>query len=201
MLLDPRKALLTACAAAAVATGCADGAGTVASTADHSTAGAAPASTSSTGRPPAAGSTPAASRPTRASAPSRPAPASTTSRPAATSAVPPAAKSAAGRWARSTQFMQIREARARDGALVLTVRPARKRVLGESFETVSIPGPYTEVTVHEDAQIRTLAGTPRPHGAFSTDLAARTAQQRGEAFNVTFDEQGRAFEVDWLYRP
>lgn len=176
-----RKVLIAACATAAVATGCGAGPDTTARATDRSPAGAAP---SAAGGTPSAASTPAASRPA----------------PASPSTSPPG-DGAARRWADSTQFLEVREARTRDGVLLLTVRPARKRVLGESFETVPVPGPYTEVTVHEHARIVTVAGTPRAHEAFPVDLAARTARQRGEAFDVTFDDQGRVFEVEWLYVP
>lgn len=105
------------------------------------------------------------------------------------------------RWANSTQFMQVQSGTIQGGALMLTVRPAKKRELGESFETVSIPGPFLQVTVHEDAVISRLGGKADSQAGFVTALRSRTAHQRGEAFDVTFDDYGRAFEIKWLYVP
>ena len=100
-------------------------------------------------------------------------------------------------WAKSTQFMEIRSGQTRDGRVYLKVRPAKKRILGESFETVPVPGPYTEVAVTQNARILHLDGESGTPDAFVLDLRKR--DNRVEGFDLTFDRKGRVTQVDWLY--
>ncbi len=109
--------------------------------------------------------------------------------------------SGAAQWANSTQFMEVSGSVVRGGQHYLTVRPARKQVLGESFETVPIPGPYTEVELLPGARIRHLDGRSGAVEAFLRALADRPADKRVEAFDLYFDGQGRVIQVDWLYNP
>jgi hypothetical protein len=111
------------------------------------------------------------------------------------------------RWAGSTQFMEIQRGQVRDGRVYLRIRPAKKEILGESFATVTIPGPYTEVTLADNARIVKLDGGTSTPEAFVADLARRDPNrpnhvqpdQRKEGFDVTFDREGRVTRVNWLY--
>jgi hypothetical protein len=111
------------------------------------------------------------------------------------------------RWANSTQFMEIRRGTQQAGETHLEIRPAKKVVLGESFATEVIPGPYYDVTMTATARVLHLDGESGTAEAFLTDLARRdphrhnhvTPDQRQEAFDVTFDRRGRVTRVDWLY--
>jgi len=104
-------------------------------------------------------------------------------------------------WAGTKQFMQVQTGRVSGGAAILKVRPAKKVILGESFETAPIPGPYTEVTVPGNARILMLDGESGLPATFVAALGKRTAQQRGEAFDITFDAHGKVTLVEWLYVP
>lgn len=104
-------------------------------------------------------------------------------------------------WAGSKRFMQVQSGKVRGGAVTLTVRPAKKVILGESFETRPLPGPYTEVTLVRNARILMLDGESGTPETFVATLGKRTAQQRGEAFDITFDTHGKAALVEWLYVP
>jgi hypothetical protein len=111
------------------------------------------------------------------------------------------------RWANSTQFMEVRRGTEQAGEIHLEVRPAKKVVLGESFATEVIPGPYFDVTMTATARVLHLDGESGTAEAFLTDLARRdphrpnhvTPDQRQEAFDVTFDSRGRVTRVNWLY--
>ena len=100
-------------------------------------------------------------------------------------------------WAKSKRFMEIQSGRTRDGGVYLKVRPAKKRILGESFETVPVPGPYTEVVVAGNARILHLDGESGTADAFVLDLASRDNPVEG--FDLTFDGRGQVTRVDWLY--
>jgi len=102
-------------------------------------------------------------------------------------------------WAGTKQFLQVQSGKASGGAVTLKVRPAKKVILGESFETQPIPGPFTEVTVRANARILLLDGESGTAESFVGALGKRTAQQRGEAFDVTFDAAGKVTLVEWLY--
>lgn len=104
-------------------------------------------------------------------------------------------------WAGTKRFMQVENGRVNGSTVTLKVRPAKKVVLGESFETEPIPGPFTEVTVRENARILLLDGESGSADSFVGALGKRTVQQRGEAFDVTFDAAGKVTRVDWLYVP
>lgn len=104
-------------------------------------------------------------------------------------------------WSGTKQFMQVQSGQAGGGTVTLKVRPAKKVVVGESFETQPIPGPYSEVTVRADARILSLDGESGAPGSFVDALGRRTAQQRAEAFDVTFDATGEVTLIEWLYAP
>jgi hypothetical protein len=112
---------------------------------------------------------------------------------------PITAAAARPRWAGSTRFMQIDLGSIRGGTVYLQVRPAKKQALGESFETVTVPGPYTDVAVVPNARILLTDGESGTPEAFVGTLEDRTKSQRSEGFDVTFDDKGRVSQVDWLY--
>jgi len=99
------------------------------------------------------------------------------------------------------QFMQVQSGRVRGGVVTLKVRPAKKVILGESFETEPIPGPFSEVTLEPNARILMLDGESGAPETFVDILAKRSADQRVEAFDITFDEEGEVSLVEWLYVP
>jgi hypothetical protein len=112
------------------------------------------------------------------------------------------------RWRNSKQFQEVKSGRITENGLVaLWVRPARKEILGESFRTVPVPGPYTEVLLTEHARILLLDGESGSPDTFAQDLAHRKANrpghvspdQRQEGFTLTYDANGRVSQVDWLY--
>jgi hypothetical protein len=109
------------------------------------------------------------------------------------------AATAPARWASSTQFMEIRSGQVRNGAVQLEVRPAGKKPLGESFETVPIPGPFSTVTLVEHARILHMDGESGSPEVLVDDLAKRSDRQEG--FTLHFDRAGRVTEVDWEYVP
>jgi hypothetical protein len=103
--------------------------------------------------------------------------------------------------------MEIQGGQARNGQVYVQVRPAGKEILGESFETITIPGPYTDVAFAAHTRIRRLDGATETPEAFIADLARRDPNrpdhvqpdQRKEGFDLTFDDQGRVTQIDWLY--
>jgi hypothetical protein len=103
------------------------------------------------------------------------------------------------RWAGTTQFLQIQSARERAGITYLKVRPADKEYLGESFETVTIGGPWTEVVMSAPAQNVPLRGVGGDAGQLRKQLAERTSSDREEGFDLTFLPQGEVSKVTWLY--
>jgi hypothetical protein len=120
---------------------------------------------------------------------------------AATAARTAPKTSNASDWSNSTRFMQVESGSIRNGTVYLKVRPAKKNILGESFETVPVPGPYTEVKLVAHARILLLDGESGSPEAFVDTLADRPADQRDEAFDVIFDGRGHVSQVDWLYVP
>jgi hypothetical protein len=101
------------------------------------------------------------------------------------------------RWAGHDQFMQVQRAAVVGGRLVLSVRVATKRDLGESFETVPGPGPFTDVAASPNVVVKKLDGTTQPAATFLTDLARR--KNPVEAFTVRFGPDGLVTSIDWLY--
>jgi hypothetical protein len=75
--------------------------------------------------------------------------------------------------------MEIQSGQSRSGLVSLQVRPAQKRVLGESFETVTVPGPYAEVAVTANARILHLGGESGTPDAFVVALADRNPNRPG----------------------
>jgi hypothetical protein len=110
-----------------------------------------------------------------------------------------AAGASARPWTNKTVFMQVKSGVVRGGTYYLQVRPAKKRILGESFETVSIPGPYTEVAMTAHSRTLLLDGESGSPEVFLIDLKRRTASQADEAFDITFDKKGKVTTVEWLY--
>lgn len=109
------------------------------------------------------------------------------------------ANAAIEKWAGSTQFLQIKSAREKDDVTYLKVRPAEKEYLGESFETVTTGGPWTEVVVSALGSNIPLRGDPGDADALRTQLAKRLASQVDEGFDITFSENGEVTKVTWLY--
>jgi hypothetical protein len=105
------------------------------------------------------------------------------------------------RWADSTQFLQIKGGRERDGVTYLQVRPAEKNYLGESFETVTIGGPWTEVVFSALGSHVPLRGAPGDGDALRKALADRPAREVDEGFDITFAGNGQVRTVTWLYVP
>jgi hypothetical protein len=116
-------------------------------------------------------------------------------------AAPTRAPGTTARWRNTTAFMEIRGGAVRNGTVHLTVRPAKKRVLGESFETVPVPGPYTEIATVPHARILYLDGESGSPEVFVDTLKARPAKLRVEGFDVHFNAKGAISQVDWLYVP
>ncbi|HST83035.1 MAG TPA: hypothetical protein VLL08_14975 [Kineosporiaceae bacterium] len=102
-------------------------------------------------------------------------------------------------WAGSTQFLQIKSAREEDGVTYLKVRPAEKEILGESFETVTIGGPWTEVMMSALASNVPLGGDPGDADALRTSLRKRQARSVDEGFDISFFGNGEVNQVIWLY--
>jgi hypothetical protein len=105
------------------------------------------------------------------------------------------------RWAGSTQFLQIKSARKRGVALYLKVRPAEKEYLGESFETRTTGGPWTEVQMSALAENVPLGGIPGDAEALRKSLSTRPANQADEGFDISFFGNGQVSKVAWLYVP
>jgi len=105
----------------------------------------------------------------------------------------------ANKWAGSTQFMQIERARDANGTTFLNVRRAEKEILGESFETVTIEGPWTEVAMSTDAVNVPLKRVGVPVKSLVVALQRRTSSQLKEGFDITFNKQGEIIKVKWLY--
>jgi hypothetical protein len=103
------------------------------------------------------------------------------------------------KWSGSTQFLQIQSAREQDGITYLKVRPAEKEYLGESFETVTTGGPWTEVVMSALAENVPLRGIGGDDGQLRAQLAERTQSDLEEGFDITFLSQGQVSKVTWLY--
>jgi len=117
---------------------------------------------------------------------------------------PPAGSAAASlsrSWSGAKQFMEVQSGQVTGGMVTLKVRPAKKVILGESFETQPIAGPYTDVTVGANARILSLDGESGMPSAFVEALGRRTANERGEGFDITFGADGKVTLVEWLYVP
>ena len=92
--------------------------------------------------------------------------------------VPEACSARAG----TTQFMEISSGVHRDGSVYLGARLARKEILGESFETVPTPGPYTEVEMPADGSRQLLLnGGSGTAESLVQALGSRTEAQVGRA--------------------
>ena len=102
-------------------------------------------------------------------------------------------------WAGSTQYLQIWSAREQAGVTYLRVRPAKKEYRGEIFETVNIPGPWTEVTMSAVADNVPMDGTPGDADALRSMLDKRTTSEIIEGFDITFAGNGQVSKVTWLY--
>jgi hypothetical protein len=102
-------------------------------------------------------------------------------------------------WAGSTQFLQIKSARKKGDVTYLKVRPAEKEMLGESFETVTIGGPWTEVVMSALASNVPLGGDPGDADALRSSLRKRPASEVDEGFDISFFGNGEVKDVTWLY--
>ncbi|NHI08336.1 lipoprotein [Streptomyces sp. KO7888] len=117
----------------------------------------------------------------------------------------------AARWAGTKQFVQIGDARTADGRAYLSVRPAEKKPHPQFEAWVIVPGegPYTEVSMTEDAQVLLsvpLGDAKHPaaytRAEFVGRLTARPSSDRALlGFDLSFDGQGRVTRVQSLYTP
>ncbi|MYS69986.1 hypothetical protein GTY88_06030 [Streptomyces sp. SID5926] len=132
----------------------------------------------------------------------------------ASSATAPSASAAganAARWAGTKQFVQIDDARTAGGRTYLSVRPAEKKPHPRFEAWVIVPGegPYTEVSMTEDAQVLLSVplGDAKHPAAYAQDefvgrLTARPSSDRALlGFDLSFDGQGRVTRVQSLYTP
>ncbi|MFD4344904.1 hypothetical protein ACFWQ6_08490 [Streptomyces coelicoflavus] len=121
------------------------------------------------------------------------------------------ASATAARWAGTKQFVQIDDARTADGRTYLSVRPAEKKPHPQFEAWVIVPGegPYTEVSMTEDAQVLLSVplGDAKHPAAYTQDefvgrLTARPSSDRALlGFDLSFDGQGRVTRVQSLYTP
>ncbi|MGW2128857.1 hypothetical protein [Streptomyces coelicoflavus] len=117
----------------------------------------------------------------------------------------------AARWAGTKQFVQIGDARTAGGRTYLSVRPAEKKPHPRFEAWVIVPGegPYTEVSMAEDAQVLLsvpLGDAKHPaaytRAEFVGRLTARPSSDRALlGFDLSFDGQGRVTRVQSLYTP
>ncbi|WHT20274.1 hypothetical protein N8J89_04165 [Crossiella sp. CA-258035] len=98
-------------------------------------------------------------------------------------------------------FVQIDKGTTRDGTTYLDIRPAKKEHLGESFETITLGGPHSEVPLARNSRIVSVKGKASTVPEFLTDLHRIPPKQRDEGFDVTVDDQGTITQVAWLYVP
>ncbi|MFH8703648.1 hypothetical protein [Streptomyces rubrogriseus] len=132
----------------------------------------------------------------------------------ASSATAPSASAAganAARWAGTKQFVQIDDARTAGGRTYLSVRPAEKKPHPRFEAWVIVPGegPYTEVSMTEEAQVLLSVplGDAKHPAAYAQDefvgrLTARPSSDRALlGFDLSFDGQGRVTRVQSLYTP
>lgn len=122
-----------------------------------------------------------------------------------------AASATAARWAGTKQFVQIDDARTGDGRTYLSVRPAEKKPHPQFEAWVIVPGegPYTEVSMTEDAQVLLSVplGDAKHPAAYAQDefvsrLTARPSSDRALlGYDLSFDGQGRVTRVQSLYTP
>ncbi|MFF4471725.1 hypothetical protein ACFYZ3_19400 [Streptomyces sp. NPDC001599] len=117
----------------------------------------------------------------------------------------------AARWAGTKQFVQIGDARTGDGRTYLSVRPAEKKPHPQFEAWVIVPGegPYTEVSMTEDAQVLLSVplGDAKHPAAYAQEefvgrLTARPASDRALlGYDLSFDGRGRVTRVQSLYTP
>ncbi|MFD7059828.1 hypothetical protein [Streptomyces sp. NPDC059906] len=121
------------------------------------------------------------------------------------------ATATAARWAGTKQFVQIDDARTGDGRTYLSVRLAEKKPHPRFEAWVIVPGegPYTEVSMTEDAQVLLSVplGDAKHPAAYAQDefvdrLTARPSSDRAVlGYDLSFDGQGRVTRVQSLYTP
>jgi hypothetical protein len=109
------------------------------------------------------------------------------------------AKATIAGWAGSTQFLQIKDARKRDGITTLRVRPAEQQSLGESFDTVTIGGPWYEVVMSPLADNVPMQTEIGGDDQLIELLGIRIAREADEGFNITFDQASQVTKITWLY--
>ncbi|GIJ66992.1 Hsp70 family protein [Virgisporangium ochraceum] len=142
-------------------------------------------------------------------------PSTTSTTPSAGASGPPASQSSSGpadpdaspgqQWADSRQFMEISSGQVRGDTVLLTVRPATKNHLGESWETIPGTGPFVEVAASADGRAIRVPNDPR--GPTSTmerlvrDLRERDPDDVEEGFTVTFSALGLVQQVEWEFNP
>jgi len=131
--------------------------------------------------------------------------------PSATAPSASAAGANAARWAGTKQFVQIDDARTAGGRTYLSVRPAEKKPHPRFEAWVIVPGegPYTEVSMTEDAQVLLSVplGDAKHPAAYAQDefvgrLTARPSSDRALlGYDLSFDGRGRVARVQSLYTP
>lgn len=115
---------------------------------------------------------------------------------------PSAPKTEECAWRNEKKFVQIvSTARLSGQPAVLHVREARKKPLGESFETETLDKPLCQTTMPDTAQVNQLRAGPSTTTEFLKAVSGLSPRQRNEGFDVTFDNQGVIARVDWLFSP
>jgi hypothetical protein len=120
------------------------------------------------------------------------------------------ASDSAAPWAGTKQFVQIDDAWTSDGQTYLSVRPAQKEAMTEPHEAwLIVPGegPYTTVSIAEDAQV--LLAVPLGDESqaasytlaeFVSRLTAQSSSIRpGLGYDLSFDGEGQVTRLQSLY--
>ncbi|WP_199439356.1 hypothetical protein [Umezawaea beigongshangensis] len=103
-------------------------------------------------------------------------------------------------WRSEKRFAQVTGLE--NGTTVtLVLQAAEKRPLGEGFETEPLDVPRCSAQMTGDARVLTVAGGSSTPREFVEAVADRSASDREEGFDLTFDGSGRITEVRWSHVP
>jgi hypothetical protein len=103
-------------------------------------------------------------------------------------------------WKSEKRFAQVKGF-INGTTVTLFLQAAEKEPVGEGFETEPLDVPQCSAEMTEDARVLTVANESSTPQEFVEVVADRSAFDRDEGFDVTFDAQGRITEVRWLYVP
>ncbi|MFH9613250.1 hypothetical protein ACH4MM_05735 [Streptomyces pratensis] len=114
-------------------------------------------------------------------------------------------------WSGTKQFVQIEDARTSDGRTYLSVRPAQKKAHAQFEAWVIVPGegPYTEVSMAEDAKVLLsvpLGDAKHPASYSQAEFVDRLTAQSSSprlllGYDLSFDGEGRVTRLQSLYTP